>query len=254
MDNLSPVKIRHPKPSDFVPEIRFSDDHSKWPSIDRCQSWNYNKGRQCEAPAVKLKKRCKAHGGLTPNGLASPHAKTGIYSTHLPARLSGSYQDLLALGQDLFKIDNETAAITALIGEQLKRIETGESSAAWGKLQSLFDEMAILGQKPDKSPADVQRFNSLFVEIGKIINSGLMAYTARDEAVKLVEQKRKMVSDERRDWAAKHQAMGFDRVMLLMSATIATFKQALEKHVDNDRDRRLILTDAQNFLNKVISK
>lgn len=225
----------------------------------------YGNGKQCKAKSKRTGNRCRAncvtgsdvcyhHGGRSLKGLTSPTYKTGLYSAHLPAKLSSSYQDLLALGQDLFKIGDETALITGLIGEQLSRIEDGESRAAWDKLQNLYDEMAVLGQKPDKSAGDVQRFNSLFVEIGKIINSGLMAYTARDEAVKLVEQKRKMVSDERRDWAAKHQAMGFDRVMLLMSATIATFKQALEKHVDNDGDRRLILTDAQNFLNKVISK
>jgi hypothetical protein len=157
------------------------------------------------------------------------------------------------LGQDLFRIDSEISIVTVLIAQQLERIEDGESLVFWDKLQSLHDEMSILGQKPDKSPADIQKFNSLFVELGKVINSGIMAYAARDEAVKLIEQKRKLVSDERRDMAAKHQAMSFDRVMLLMTATIATFKQALEKHVDNDKDRRLILNDTQTFLNKVIS-
>lgn len=254
MDNLSPEKIRHPKPSDFVPKIRFFDDHSKWPGADRCQSWNYNKGRQCEAPAVRLKKRCKAHGGLTPNGLVSPHIKHGLYSDFLPARLAGNYQDLLNLGQDLFKIGDETAIITILIENQLARLEDGESRAAWDKLQTLYDEIAILGQKSNKSASDVQKFNSLFIELGEIVNSGLMAFSARDEAVKLVEQKRKMVADERKDQQAKYQQMSFDRVLLLLTAIVASFKQSLEAHIIDDKDRRSVLADAQKFLDRVLQK
>jgi len=148
-----------------------------------CRNWGMSNGR------------CRMHGGKTPNGLASPNTKTGLYSAYLPATLSTQYQNLLTLGQDLFRIDDETAAITTLIQQQLDRIEDGESGAAWDKLQGLYDEMAILGQKPDKTPADVQRFNVLFVELGKIINGGSMQYKSRDEAVGLMEQKRRLVSD-----------------------------------------------------------
>lgn len=251
-NNLSTEKIRHPKPPDFVPETRFSDDHPKWGGKSRCQAWSPNKGRQCAALCVRQKTKCQAHGGLTPNGLASPHTKTGIYSKYLPAKLSSSYQDLLTLGQDLFKIDDETAALTSLIQEQLERIESGESGAAWDKLKGLYDEMAVLGQKLDKSPADVQRFNALFVELGKVINSGSMAYAARSEAVGLMAEKRKMVSDERRAWSEKHKAMSFDRVMLILTAMVATFRQALEKHISDDKDRRSVLSDAQKFLDRVL--
>lgn len=254
MDTLSPIKIRHPKPSDFAPIIHFSDDHPKWPGRSRCQSWNYNKGRQCAAPAVRLKKKCKVHGGLTPGGLASPNIKHGLYSNSLPARLAGSYENLLALGQDLFKIDDETAALTSLIQEQLEKIESGESGAAWKKLSEIYEKLAILAQKPNKSPEDIQEFNALFVALGKIIDSGSMAFTARSEAVSLIEQKRKLVSDERKDWAAKHQAMSFDRVMLILTAFAHSFKQSLEQHLDDDKNRRLILTDTQKFLDKILVK
>lgn len=225
----------------------------------------HGNGRQCKAKSKRTGKRCRAncvtgsnvcyhHGGQSLKGLASPTHKTGFYSSHLPAKLSTQYQELLDLGQDLFKIDNETSIVTALIGQQLERMESGESGAAWGKLQDLYDEMAVLGQKPDKSATDVQRFNALFVELGKIIGHGSMAFSARSEAVGLMEQKRKMVSDERKDWAAKHQAMSFDRVLLILTAFVHSFRQSLEKHITDDKDRRLVLTDAQDFLDHVLRK
>lgn len=201
-----------------------------------------------------MKERCKVHGGLTPGGLASPHIKTGLYSAYLPARLSGSYQNLLALGQDLFKIDDETAALTSLIQEQLEKIESGESGAAWQKLSEIYEKLAILGQKPNKSPEDIQEFNALFVALGKIIDSGSMAFAARNEAVGLIEAKRKMVADERKVWSEKHRAMSFDRVMLIMTAMAASFKQALEDHIIDDKSRRSVLSDTQKFLDRVLQK
>ncbi len=253
MNDLSTEKKRHPKPSDFVPEIYFSDDHPKWGGKVRCQAWSPNKGRQCAALCVRQKTKCQAHGGMTPGGLASSNlTRGGIYSKYLPVRLSGNYQDLLALGQDLFKIDDETAALTSLIQEQLEKIESGESGAAWQKLSEIYEKLAILGQKPNKSPEDIQEFNALFVALGKIIDSGSMAFTARSEAVSLIEQKRKLVADERKVWSEKHKAMSFDRVLLLMTAMAASFKQSLEKHIIDDKDRRSVLSDTQKFLDRVI--
>ncbi len=257
---LSPLgyktPMRYPKPDNFSPETNFSGD---WPvkrkqGAARCQSWNPNQGRQCNSSPVKGSIRCDSHGGKSLSGIASPTYKTGIYSKHLPAKLSGNYQNLLTLGQDLFKIDDETAAMTTLIQQQLERMESGESGATWGKLQDLYDEMEILGQKQDKSSEDIQRFNTLFVELGKIVNSGSMVFAARNEAVGLMEQKRKLVSDERKNWAAKHQAMSFDRVMLILTAMAACFKQSLEKHIDDAKSQRAVLSDAQEFLSRVISE
>jgi len=223
----------------------------------------YGNGKQCKAKSKRTGERCKAncvtgrdvcyhHGGKSLGGLASPRITHGLYSKFLPAKLSSQYENLLTLGQDLFRIDDETAALTTLIQEQLSKIEAGESGAAWGKLQSLYNEMEVLGQKPNKSAADIQQFNALFLELGEVTNYGSMIYAARNEAVGLMEQKRKLVADERKDWAAKHQAMSFDRVMLLLTCVVQGFKVALEKHISDDDARKAVLIDTQGALNKVV--
>lgn len=249
--------MRYPKPDNFKPETHFPLDWTviKKRGTPRCQSWNPNQGRQCNSSPMKGGGvRCESHGGKSLSGIASPTYKNGLYSKYLPVKLSSNYQELLDLGQDLFRIDNETSVITALIQQQLERIESGESGAAWNKLSDIYGKAVILAQKPNKSPEDIQMFNTLFVEIGKIINDGAMSFAARDEAVDLVERKRKLVSDERKDMAAKHQAMSFDRVMLILTAFAHSFKQSLEQHLDDDKNRRLILNDTQNFLNKVLAE
>lgn len=189
--------------------------------------------------------------------MASPNLKTGIYSKYLPSRLAGQYETLLELGNDLFKLDNETAALTTLIQESLGKIESGESGAAWRKLQSLYDEMIELSAISDKTPEETRRLNLAFVEMGQILKRGNMTYAARDEAVKFIENKRRVVSDERKDQAAKHQAMTFDRVMLIMVAMASSFKQSLEKHLSDiengKKKQRAILGDTQRLLDRVIS-
>lgn len=225
----------------------------------------YGNGKQCKAKSKRTQLRCKAncvrgmdvcyhHGGKSPRGLASPRIKTGIYSKYLPVNMLSQYEALLTLGDGLFKLDDETSLIVILLREQLEKIESGESAVAWERIQELYADLTQLGQKTNKSPDDIQKFNLLFTKLGGVINGGAMAYGARKEAVDLVERKRRLVADERRAWAEKHKAMSFDRVLLILTAMAATFKRALEKHISDDKDRRSVLFDTQKFLDQVLGE
>jgi len=204
---------------------------------------------------MRGKIRCDSHGGKSLGGLAHPGlTKGGLYSKSLPTRLGTEYDTLLTLGADLFQINDETAAVTTLIQEQLSRVEEGESGAAWKRLKEIYDEMAVIGGNPNKSDADVREFNALFTQIGRVINYGNMQWAARAEAARLMDLKRKFVADERKDMAQKHQVMRYDEIMLLMTALVATFRQALERHVNSEGDRREILNDTQRFFDKVVKQ
>lgn len=223
--------------------------------IMRCKAKSKRSGEQCKRYATPGHTVCHMHGSKTPGGLASPNlTRGGIYSKYLPVNLLSRYEGLLTLGQDLFKIDDETAVVTILLQQQLGKIEAGESGIAWQRIKELYAELTVLGQKQNKSPEDIQKFNRLFVELGDVISGGSMSYGARNEAVDLVERKRKLVADQRRDWAAKHQAMSFDRVLLLLTAMAASVTQSLEKHISSDKDRTAVLMDTQTFLNRVLGE
>lgn len=225
----------------------------------------YGNGKQCKAKSKRTQARCKAncvrgmdvcyhHGGKSPRGLASPRIKTGIYSKYLPVNMLSQYESLLSLGDDLFGIGDETSLVVALIQERLKKVKSGESTVAWQRTKGLYQQLAVLGQKQNKSPDDIQKFNLLFVELGEVVISGSMANEAQNEVVSLIEEKRRLVADERRAWAEKHRAMSFDRVLLILTAMVATFKRSLEKHISDDRDRRFVLSDTQKFLDQVLQK
>lgn len=245
--------MRHSKPKKFTPEPRFPDDHPSWPGGVRCQSWNPNKGRQCEAPAMRGKIRCQSHGGETPRGLASPHTIHGLYSKDLPAHLSTSYQELLQLGDKLFAIADETAAITALTQQALSGIEAGESGAAWRRIVELHTEMELIGQKVPQMPEDEKQFAQALAEIGLISRQQAMSYHARDEAVRLMDLKRRFVSDERKARVEAHRAMSYEQVMLLLVAVVNGFKQALDKYADPETKNK-VLIEGQKVVGKVINE
>lgn len=245
--------MRYPKPANFKPEPRFPDDHPRWPGGNRCQSWNPNQGRQCNAPAMHHRIRCQSHGGETPRGLANPNTKTGIYSKDLPTKLSASYQDLLSLGDRLWQIADEAAAITALTQQALSGIDNGESGAAWRRIADLHRQMEAINRKANQTEDDMSKWASAFEEIGQISRHKSMSYAARDEATRLMNLKRQFISDERKARTEAHKVMTYEQTMLLLVAVVNSFKQALEKHVDSDT-RNKILIEGQKVVSKVLNE
>ena len=84
----------------------------------QCQAKSKATGVQCRRRAVKGKRVCTVHGGLTPSGHASPHFKSGRYSRYLPARLTERYREAQA-DQRLLELREEIALIDARLCELL---------------------------------------------------------------------------------------------------------------------------------------
>lgn len=63
---------------------------------------------------------CRAHGGATPRGIASPHFRHGRWSKDLPAHLSERYEqaredaELLSLHDEIALLDMRISALLAL--------------------------------------------------------------------------------------------------------------------------------------------
>lgn len=197
--------------------------------------------------------RCRMHGGKSRRGINHPNFDTGIFSKDLAGRHLSNYQELLALGDKLFRIADETAVITAMIQDSLSRIDDGESGAAWRKARTLLAEFMAIRNKQNPTDNDLQRQPEILTELDAIFNEQVMSYAARDEAAKLIEAKRKFVHDERKAQTEAHKVMTYEQTMLLLSAVVAGFKQSLERHLDQDT-RTLILSDSQRVIDQVLKR
>lgn len=210
-------------------------------------------GEPCKNPAMHNNSgRCRMHGGKSRRGINHPNFKSGIYTKDLAAHHLSNYQELLALGDRLFRIDDETAVITVLTQQALSRMDDGESGAAWRQARSLLAEFVDIHNKSKPTDNDLQRQPEILAELSAIFNEQSMSYAARDEAARLADLKRKFVHDERRAQTEAHKVLTYEQTMLILSAVVAGFKQALERHLDQDT-RTLILSDSQQVIDRVLS-
>lgn len=219
----------------------------------QCQAKAKSTGEQCQRRAVNGRRVCTVHGGKTPRGLASPHTIHGLYSKDLPAKLSSSYQDLLSLGDRLWQIADEAAAITTLTKQALQGIDNGESGAAWRRIAQLHEQMEAIQTKDEQTAEDTKNWSKAFDEIGQISRHKSMSYAARDEAMRLMNLKRQFVGDERKARTEAHRAMSYEQAMLMLVAVVNSFRQALEKYVDPDT-RNQILIEGQKVISKVLNE
>lgn len=96
---------------------------------------------QCRRRAVRGRAVCTVHGGLTPIGAAHPRAtKGGRHSRHLVERLASRFEDTGTLPEP-DSLRPECGLIVVRIGDLLRRIDTGESAAAWQDLRRIFAAM-----------------------------------------------------------------------------------------------------------------
>ncbi len=89
-------------------------------------------GNPCQLPPARGRTRCRLHGGATPRGRASPHFKTGKYSSFLPDRLIGRYEEGQAAA-DLRSLRSEIALLQVRIIELLGQLKDAspENKPIW---------------------------------------------------------------------------------------------------------------------------
>ena len=89
-------------------------------------------GNPCQRSPARGRTRCRLHGGATPRGRASPHFKTGKYSSLLPDRLIGRYEEGQAAA-DLRSLRSEIALLQVRIIELLGQLKDAspENKPIW---------------------------------------------------------------------------------------------------------------------------
>lgn len=97
----------------------------------QCQAKCKATGQRCRRRAVKGKRVCTVHGGLTPAGTASIHYRSGRYSKHLPARLTERYQEAQT-DQRLLELREEIALIDSRLSDLLP-------TEAWPEIYALIE-------------------------------------------------------------------------------------------------------------------
>ena len=168
--------------------------------------------------------RCRMHGGKSPAGIASPHFKTGRYSSVIPTHLATSYEQALA-DPDLLGIAEDIRLQDALLRNALDAMSRGEAGELWVQLK----EQWALYQKAKKDPKQNEQ-DALYM-IGFLIKEGYQDYMARIEVRHMLQERSRLVEAEGKRMERAQQTLTTNQAMTLAQALL----QAVLAHV-SDRD------------------
>lgn len=164
---------------------------------------------------------CREHGGATPKGIASPHFKTGRHSKYMPVGLLDTYNELVS-DQEKLALDHEIALVDTYISQIVEDLGDYSSAELWTQLQD---------QVRDYHKAPEAEKHGLLTYILDSIEAGASYVSKWDTLQKAMEQRRKLVADERKRRIEAEQVIEAEKALAIMTGLLESVRQNV-----HDRD------------------
>jgi hypothetical protein len=168
---------------------------------------------------------CYHHGGKTPVGPALPHYQQGRYSKYLPERMLDRYHEA-ETDSELLALKAEVALIDSRITDVMGRVDTGESSRIWGKLNEAVSDLETAQLIGDETGV---RF--AISSIRKLITAGHSDWAAWDDVRSLVRDRQRLVESERKRLVEAQQVIAVDQAMGLMAQLIDAVREVADERI-----------------------
>lgn len=186
--------------------------------------------RTCRAVVKTVGSACRAHGGKSPRGLAHPNFTHGRHSKYTSGlnigRLMDQYQAALD-NPDLLSLRDEIAVLDVLLPKALDQSLNG-STASFKHIRVAVD--ALLIATPGSAKQKATR------KLLKLVDAAAASAAARDEFLKLAEQRRLLTASELRRETATLGMVPLSDVLSLITAVA----DVLKKHVSDIGERTRI--------------
>jgi hypothetical protein len=159
------------------------------------------------------RQRCRAHGGKTPRGLASPHTATGEHSRDLPTWLAARIE--AATGDpELLSLRQDVATELAFIDRLCSRLNYAASADLIKELVATWAAAEVAKRDPAALAAALNAHGRVMDRIGTL-----------DEEIALMREigqhmqaRRLHVESERKRMLEAQQYIAVEQVMLLVGA------------------------------------
>lgn len=194
-----------------------------------------SEGVPCEQRPVKdpdkphevYNNRCRIHGGKCPRGIKSARFKDGRYkkgrgdrfSRGMPEKLLRKYEEAVA-DQQLLEGHREVALLDVRIQECKRRLDSGESGAAWLELETLYHEV--------QNASSAEEMQSALIAMGKIIVHKVDKERAWNELADAIKDKTHVASAEHRRLKDMQQLITVQEMLTMMSFLGSSIKQHVE--------------------------
>lgn len=195
-------------------------------------------GKPCQNAPIAGAKRCKFHGGKSLGGIASPTYVHGRRSKFIPQRLHARYHEALE-DKELVSLRDDIALVEARLADVLLRVDTGESGSAWLGVQSSLVEFEL-----------TQNPIALSV-LRQSIARGLSDYAAWEEVKQILEQRRRLVGDERKHVLETGRFITIEQIMLWVGALANEIRSVVMQAVEDEQLRRRLLSGIQGAFTRL---
>lgn len=199
----------------------------------KCNATAKSTGKPCQREAMPNGK-CWVHGGNSPKGIASGTFKHGRYSKYVPIGLMDTYNELFA-DPEALAMNHEIALVDTYITQLIESLGDYSSPELWEQLQAQVIEYKK-AQKDDKGP--------LLEYILEQIEAGASYVSKWDTLHKAVEQRRKLVADERKRRIEMEQFVDVQQAMTVVSGLLESVRE-------NVKDRNVLNSIQADFVRLV---
>ncbi len=187
----------------------------------RCKAKSKRSGERCKKDAVPGTEVCHIHGGKSPKGIDHPRFKNGSKSRYVPrGNLVERYNEAFDAGVYTEQRE-EIALTTGMINEVLSKREES-AGTVFRELQKDWN-----GFEHSRLANDVPKMRAHLDNMGQLIHRGVTAGMQRDEAVKLMDHRRKLVDSETRRLEREKQMMTLEQVMIRDAILLEVLREML---------------------------
>ena len=193
-------------------------------------------GRFCQRPPMKGRTRCRIHGGKSLRGAESPSYKTGRHSKYMPEGLLDKYHEA-SNDPALLSLHSDIALVDTRLADLLTKIDTGESG-------SLYKRLKVSWKNVRETKDDAAREVALS-EHGSLLGLAIKEELVWDDIHKMLDQRNRLVSSERKRYVEMSQVITADRAVMLF----AQVAEAIKETVTDKDELRKLTTVLGNLLN-----
>lgn len=194
-------------------------------------------GHLCPNPPTRGKKRCRMHGGSSPEGIGHYAYKTGHTSklmALLPKRMQSHYEESYN-DKRLLEARSSIALIDARLADLLSQVDSSAGAEQWKELKDAWDELEYRSARQE---TDLMRAQLMIV--GRLIKQGGRDMGIWHEIMDLLERRRRLTETEQKRLVAMQQMLTQEEARLMFSFVI----EVIRRHVT---DRRALSAISAEF-------
>ena len=170
------------------------------PDAERCAGRSRQTGLPCKRRRTPGSEYCSNHGGKHKKGIAHPGFKHGGYSKVMPPVHLREKWEQLKNDPELIHHTNSVALIDSMVQDLFDQYEQGGTPALWRRLYEVYGKLQVARRAKDRHKA-----TEFMEELGLVIERGLAQFNRQDEAVRLLEARRRHADSQlKRETADKH--------------------------------------------------